>query len=55
MFDTGVCTTCGAENVDVDPMTEQCADCAAALDGGGMSPEMDAVGDMDTEMVDEEE
>lgn len=55
MLDTGICTTCGAENVDIDPVTEQCADCAAALDEGGSDLETDAVGDMDAELVDEEE
>lgn len=35
MPETGVCATCGAENVEVDPTTEQCADCAAALEEGG--------------------
>ncbi|MBU0646423.1 hypothetical protein KJ611_03030 [Patescibacteria group bacterium] len=52
MLDTGVCTTCGAENVDVDPMTEQCSDCSAALVEGG---DVEAAEDLDTEIVDEAE
>lgn len=52
MSDNGVCTTCGAENVDVDPMTEQCSDCTAALvQSGG---EVDSVEDLNTDLVDEE-
>lgn len=29
-MDTGVCTTCGAEDVELNPATETCEDCGPA-------------------------
>ena len=41
-MNTGVCITCGAQDVEIDDDTEQCADCVA-LEGGAPKNGADAL------------
>ena len=52
-MDTGICITCGAEDVDLDS-TEQCVDCEEAI-LSGLSGDDDSTDDMFISLEDAEE